>query len=54
MQRFFDLIATKFAASIEHAFTLLCDRMEQRLQHVEQETPALTNGKRKVVTVERK
>lgn len=39
MQKFFDLLATKFADAIERGFTLFCDRMEARLAHVDQ--PAL-------------
>lgn len=53
MQRFFDLLATKFYEAIERGFTMACDRMEARLQHVEQtadETPSLSNGRRKVLT----
>lgn len=51
MQKFFDLLAHKFAEAVEKGFTLVCDRMEHRLAHVDdpKARPVLENGKRKVV-----
>ncbi len=51
MQKFFDLLATKFAEAIQLGFTLAADRMEAmdaRLAHVEQETPRIGKAKEQV------
>lgn len=48
MQKFFDLLAHRFADAIERGFTLVCDRIEARLAHVDD--PKAIEKQRKVVT----